>query len=210
MSSDWYFSGITKNGLPEVQGRRFFRTFWHFDWHFDRLGGHLSFPSWRIIHSFVQLQLQFGNLALRFVCLSWNAWKGPFNSHDIFRLSFWLRSVSNMDINFQKSRSKNAIWFTLIWQIVLLLRLVPLLPFNMLNYLLSVTPVSIWEYMLASWLGMMVSFTLSLYIYTYLPTYTPPSQLPLGQSLFHGLPCDIDMVVVCRWCLFTRTIFISW
>ena len=45
---------------------------------------------------------------------------------------------------------------SVIGQIVLLLRLVPLLPFNMLNYLLSVTPVSIGEYMLASWLGMMV------------------------------------------------------
>lgn len=41
-------------------------------------------------------------------------------------------------------------------QIVLLLRLVPLLPFNMLNYLLSVTPIGIGEYMMASWLGMMV------------------------------------------------------
>ncbi|KAK7245805.1 hypothetical protein RIF29_40656 [Crotalaria pallida] len=41
------------------------------------------------------------------------------------------------------------------FKIVLLLRLVPLLPFNMLNYLLSVTPVSVVEYMLASWLGMM-------------------------------------------------------
>ncbi|CAL1411494.1 unnamed protein product [Linum trigynum] len=41
------------------------------------------------------------------------------------------------------------------FKIVLLLRLVPLLPFNMLNYLLSVTPVSFMEYMLASWLGMM-------------------------------------------------------
>lgn len=47
------------------------------------------------------------------------------------------------------------------FKIVLLLRLVPLLPFNMLNYLLSVTPVSIWEYMLASWLGMMpITFAL--------------------------------------------------
>ncbi|KAL2459189.1 SNARE associated Golgi protein family [Forsythia ovata] len=41
------------------------------------------------------------------------------------------------------------------FKIVLLLRLVPLLPFNMMNYLLSVTPVSIGHYMLASWLGMM-------------------------------------------------------
>ncbi|KAL5701717.1 hypothetical protein ACHQM5_027027 [Ranunculus cassubicifolius] len=41
------------------------------------------------------------------------------------------------------------------FKIVLLLRFVPLLPFNMLNYLLSVTPIGIWEYMLATWLGMM-------------------------------------------------------
>ncbi|KMS98740.1 hypothetical protein BVRB_3g069200 [Beta vulgaris subsp. vulgaris] len=41
------------------------------------------------------------------------------------------------------------------FKIVLLLRLVPLLPFNMMNYLLSVTPVPLWEYVLASWLGMM-------------------------------------------------------
>lgn len=41
------------------------------------------------------------------------------------------------------------------FKIVLLLRLVPLLPFNMLNYLLSVTPIPIGEYMLATWVGMM-------------------------------------------------------
>lgn len=41
------------------------------------------------------------------------------------------------------------------FKIVLLLRLVPMLSFNLLNYLLSVTPVSLWEYVLASWLGML-------------------------------------------------------
>lgn len=47
------------------------------------------------------------------------------------------------------------------FKIVLLLRLVPLLPFNMLNYLLSVTPVPLGEYLLASWLGMMpITFAL--------------------------------------------------
>ncbi|XP_051130298.1 uncharacterized protein LOC127250882 [Andrographis paniculata] len=47
------------------------------------------------------------------------------------------------------------------FKIVLLLRLVPLLPFNMMNYLLSVTPVPIAQYMLASWLGMMpITFAL--------------------------------------------------
>ncbi|XP_071721753.1 uncharacterized protein [Rutidosis leptorrhynchoides] len=47
------------------------------------------------------------------------------------------------------------------FKIALLLRLVPLLPFNMLNYLLSVTPISVSEYMMASWLGMMpITFAL--------------------------------------------------
>ncbi|KAI7984108.1 TVP38/TMEM64 family membrane protein slr0305 [Camellia lanceoleosa] len=47
------------------------------------------------------------------------------------------------------------------FKIVLLLRLVPLLPFNMMNYLLSVTPVRLGEYMLASWVGMMpITFAL--------------------------------------------------
>uniref|UniRef100_A0A9I9CPI7 VTT domain-containing protein n=1 Tax=Cucumis melo TaxID=3656 RepID=A0A9I9CPI7_CUCME len=41
------------------------------------------------------------------------------------------------------------------FKIILLLRLVPLLPFNIMNYLLSVTPISLGKYMLASWLGMM-------------------------------------------------------
>lgn len=47
------------------------------------------------------------------------------------------------------------------FKITLLLRLAPLLPFNILNYLLSLTPISIAEYILASWLGM-VPITLAL------------------------------------------------
>ncbi|KAK7387803.1 hypothetical protein VNO78_22596 [Psophocarpus tetragonolobus] len=41
------------------------------------------------------------------------------------------------------------------FKISILLRLAPFVPFNMLNYLLSVTPVPLGEYTLASWLGMM-------------------------------------------------------
>ncbi|KAF3457204.1 hypothetical protein FNV43_RR01861 [Rhamnella rubrinervis] len=52
------------------------------------------------------------------------------------------------------------------FKIVLLLRLVPMLPFNMLNYLLSVTSVPIGEYMLASWLGMMPITLVLVYIGT--------------------------------------------
>lgn len=47
------------------------------------------------------------------------------------------------------------------FKITLLLRLAPLLPFNILNYLLSLTPISIGEYILASWLGMVpITFAL--------------------------------------------------
>ncbi|KAH7577512.1 hypothetical protein JRO89_XS01G0260800 [Xanthoceras sorbifolium] len=51
-------------------------------------------------------------------------------------------------------------------KIVFLLRLVPLLPFSMLNYLLSVTPIGIGHYMLASWLGMMPSTFALVYVGT--------------------------------------------
>eukprot|EP00252_Welwitschia_mirabilis_P022451 TRINITY_DN6071_c0_g1_i1.p1 TRINITY_DN6071_c0_g1~~TRINITY_DN6071_c0_g1_i1.p1 ORF type:complete len:269 (+),score=30.12 TRINITY_DN6071_c0_g1_i1:325-1131(+) len=47
------------------------------------------------------------------------------------------------------------------FKIVFLLRLAPLLPFNILNYLFSLTPIGVWEYVVASWLGMMpITFAL--------------------------------------------------
>ncbi|KAL9430896.1 hypothetical protein AB3S75_026150 [Citrus x aurantiifolia] len=52
------------------------------------------------------------------------------------------------------------------FKIIFLLRLVPLLPFNILNYLLSVTPVHTGKYMLASWLGMMPSTFSLVYVGT--------------------------------------------
>lgn len=57
--------------------------------------------------------------------------------------------------DYPKFRSVAVAIQTSGFKIVLLLRLVPLLPFNLLNYLLSVTPVPLGEYLLASWLGMM-------------------------------------------------------
>lgn len=41
------------------------------------------------------------------------------------------------------------------WKVVLLLRLSPLIPFNLLNYALGLTKVPAGQYVLASWLGMM-------------------------------------------------------
>ena len=40
------------------------------------------------------------------------------------------------------------------WKIVLLLRLSPVFPFNLLNYGLGLTKVPFWHYALASWIGM--------------------------------------------------------
>lgn len=41
------------------------------------------------------------------------------------------------------------------WKIVLLLRLSPLFPFNLLNYSLGLTGLKLKQYILASWIGMM-------------------------------------------------------
>ncbi|XP_068659052.1 uncharacterized protein [Aristolochia californica] len=76
------------------------------------------------------------------------------------------------------------------FKIVFLLRLVPLLPFNMLNYLLSVTPVGIGEYMMASWLGMMPITLALVYVGT---TLKDLSDVTHGWSEFS----------VTRWVLIT-------
>ncbi len=50
------------------------------------------------------------------------------------------------------------------WKIVLLLRLTPLLPFNLSNYLYGLTSVAFWPYVLASWIGMIPGTILFVYI----------------------------------------------
>ena len=49
-------------------------------------------------------------------------------------------------------------------KIILLLRLTPLLPFNLSNYLYGLTAVRFWPYVLASWIGMMPATVLYVYI----------------------------------------------
>ncbi len=50
------------------------------------------------------------------------------------------------------------------WKIVLMLRLVPLFPFSIGNYLLGLTSVKFWGYVLASWIGMLPGT----FVYVYL------------------------------------------
>lgn len=50
------------------------------------------------------------------------------------------------------------------WKIVGLLRLSPIFPFNLLNYSLGLTKVSLKDYFLASWIGMMPGTVMYVYI----------------------------------------------
>ena len=50
------------------------------------------------------------------------------------------------------------------WKIVALLRLSPVVPFNVLNYAFGVTRVSLRDYVLASWIGMMPGTLLYVYL----------------------------------------------
>jgi uncharacterized membrane protein YdjX (TVP38/TMEM64 family) len=50
------------------------------------------------------------------------------------------------------------------WKIVFLIRLSPLFPFNLLNYAFGLTKVSLRDYVLASWLGMLPGTVMYVYI----------------------------------------------
>jgi uncharacterized membrane protein YdjX (TVP38/TMEM64 family) len=68
------------------------------------------------------------------------------------------------------------------FMIVLLARLSPLIPYNMLNYGLAMTAVRMRDYVLASWLGMLPATTLYVYIGTLANDLTA-----LGTARQHGL-----------------------
>lgn len=50
------------------------------------------------------------------------------------------------------------------WKIVLLSRLSPVLPFNLLNYAFGLTPVPLRDYVISSWIGMMPGTLMYVYI----------------------------------------------
>ena len=66
----------------------------------------------------------------------------------------------------QKFKPINRLIYKQGFLIILLLRLTPIIPYNILNYVLSISNVSINKFILASWLGMLPMTIL----YTYLGT----------------------------------------
>ncbi|KAG4401369.1 hypothetical protein GLYMA_07G257000v4 [Glycine max] len=81
------------------------------------------------------------------------------------------------------------------FKISILLRLAPFVPFNILNYLLSVTPVPLGEYTLASWLGMMPITLALVYVGT---TFKDLSDVTRGWGEFSKthLPWIISGLVI--------------
>lgn len=81
------------------------------------------------------------------------------------------------------------------WKIVALLRLSPVFPYVALNYLLGLTGVKFWHYLLASWLGMLPGTLL--YVYAGFAANTAldkPDTLQMIYTLF-GLAVTLAVTV---------------
>jgi uncharacterized membrane protein YdjX (TVP38/TMEM64 family) len=77
------------------------------------------------------------------------------------------------------------------FKIVLLVRLSPVFPFNLLNYALGLTSVSFRSYLLASWIGMLPATVMYVYVGSALGSLArvaegPVQRSPAEQALFYG------------------------
>jgi uncharacterized membrane protein YdjX (TVP38/TMEM64 family) len=88
-------------------------------------------------------------------------------------------------------------------KIVLLLRLSPLFPFNILNYTLGLTRVRLRDFVLGSWIGMLPATVLYVYIGSLitsaskLASGTRPSSGVAGHALLvAGLVATVAVIVV--------------
>ncbi|KAJ4868910.1 SNARE associated Golgi protein family [Raphanus sativus] len=81
------------------------------------------------------------------------------------------------------------------FKICLLLRLAPLLPFSMLNYLLSVTPITLGPYLLSSWLGMMPITLVLVYVGTTLKDLSDVTHKWSELSFGHWASLILSLVV---------------
>jgi uncharacterized membrane protein YdjX (TVP38/TMEM64 family) len=69
-------------------------------------------------------------------------------------------------------------------KLIFLLRLSPVIPFNLSNYLYGLTAVKFWPYVLASWLGMMPGTFL--YVYIGAASKAAVSAAAGGEAVKHG------------------------
>ena len=69
-------------------------------------------------------------------------------------------------------------------KLIFLLRLSPVIPFNLSNYFYGLTTVKFWPYVLASWIGMMPGTFLYVYIGT--ASQAAVSAAASGEAIKHG------------------------
>jgi len=88
------------------------------------------------------------------------------------------------------------------FKLVLLLRLSPLVPFNLLNYILSLTPVTTGRYVLASFIGMLPGTALYVYLGSLAPAAAELSTAATGGGRTRtalyvaGLLATVAVVVI--------------
>lgn len=88
------------------------------------------------------------------------------------------------------------------FKIVLLLRLVPILPCNVMNYVLSVTPIGVGSYVLASWIGMMPCTFAFVYIGTTIKDISEIGTKEASMAAFQwwmlgiGLVCTVVVTLI--------------
>ena len=84
------------------------------------------------------------------------------------------------------------------WKIVVLTRLSPLFPFTFLNYAFGLTRVTLREYVLASWLGMMPGTVLYVYLGSLAETAGSTRQRTAAEWAFYsgGLLATVAVTVI--------------
>jgi uncharacterized membrane protein YdjX (TVP38/TMEM64 family) len=96
------------------------------------------------------------------------------------------------------------------WKIVLLTRLSPIFPFNLLNYAFGLTRIRLREYVLASWIGTMPGTILYVYIGSLARAgvrHTTPAEWVLrGVGLLASLAVTVVLTRVAKKALNKRTI----
>lgn len=86
------------------------------------------------------------------------------------------------------------------FKVVLMIRLSPLVPFNVFNYLFGLSGISLRDYVIGSWLGMIPATVMYVYLGTLLKTFEESGGIPGGSGratlLVGGLAAIIAVTVL--------------
>jgi uncharacterized membrane protein YdjX (TVP38/TMEM64 family) len=81
------------------------------------------------------------------------------------------------------------------WKIVLLTRLSPMFPFTLLNYAFGLTRVSVRDYALASWIGMMPGTVLYVYLGSIAQAATQDRKRTLAEWILYAIGLAATLIV---------------